>query len=161
MTPVPPLTPYLTVADAAAAIEFYQKAFGATIDMEPSKMPNTDKIMHARLLIKGSLMMLADDFSEMMNTPCMTPPALGGSPIVLALQMDDAQAFWDKAVAGGAVVTMPLAKQFWGDIYGQMTDPFGHKWSVSQTVVEMSRDEMLESADKMLEEKGTLKGEPI
>ena len=161
MVPVPPITPYLTVSDAAAAIEFYKTAFGATVDMEPSTMPGTNKIMHARLLINGSLIMLADDFSEMMNTPCMTPPALGGSPIVLALQVDDAQAFWDKAVAGGAIATMPLAKQFWGAIYGQFNDPFGHKWSVSQTIVEMSEEEMAESAQKALDEKGTLMGDPV
>ena len=161
MIAIPPITPYPTVADAAAAIEFYKNAFGATVDMEPSKMPGTDKIMHARLLINGGLIMLADDFSSVMGGACMTPPALGGSPITLAVQVDDAQAFWDRAVAGGAIVTMPLAKQFWGAIYGQMTDPFGHKWSVSQTVVEMTDEEMRDSAQKTLEEKGTLMGDPV
>jgi PhnB protein len=161
MTPVPPLTPYLVVSDAAAAIEFYKKAFGATVDMEPNLMPGTDKIMHVRLLINGSMIMMADDFSQIMGGACMTPPALGGSPITLALQLEDVQSFWDRAVAGGAIVTMPLADQFWGDRYGQVTDPFGHRWSMSQTLRKMSAEEMSKAAETTLEEKGTLKGEPI
>lgn len=161
MTPVPPLTPYLVVSDAAAAIEFYKNAFGATVDMEPNLMPGTDKIMHVRLLINGSMIMMADDFSEMMGGACMTPPALGGSPITLALQLEDVQSFWDRAIAGGAIVTMPLADQFWGDRYGQVTDPFGHRWSMSQTMRKMSAEEMSKAAETTLEEKGTLKGDPI
>ena len=73
--------------------------------------------------------------------------------------MEDARSFWDKAVAGGATVTMPLADMFWGDRYGQFTDPYGHRWSVSQTLKVMSDEEMRGSAQKALEEKGTLMGE--
>jgi PhnB protein len=161
MTPIPPLTPYLVVSDAAAAIEFYKNAFGATVDLEPNLMPGTNKIMHVRLLINGSMIMMADDFSEMMGGACMTPPALGGSPITLALQLEDVQSFWDRALAGGAIVTMPLADQFWGDRYGQVTDPFGHRWSMSQTIRKMSAKEMSKAAETTLEEKGTLKADPI
>jgi PhnB protein len=146
MIPVPPLTPYLVVSDAAAAIEFYKNAFGATVDMEPNLMPGTDKIMHVRLLINGSMIMMADDFSAMMGGACMTPPALGGSPITLALQLEDVQSFWDRAVAGGAIVTMPLADQFWGDRYGQLKDPFGHKWSMAQNKVSLTKSEIEEAA---------------
>jgi PhnB protein len=156
MHPIPPLTHYLTVSDAAAAIEFYKNAFGATQDGESHVMPGTNKIMHARLVINGALIMLADDFSGQMGGQCMTPPALGGSPVVLALQLDDVRTFWDRAVAGGGIVTMPLADQFWGDRYGQMTDPFGHRWSMSQTLVKMTDEEMKESAGKAMEEHGTL-----
>ena len=159
MAPVPPITPYLTVADAAGAVEFYKKALGATVDGEAHRMPGSDKIMHVRLIIAGGLIMLADDFSDSMGGPCMTPPKLGGSPVVLALQVEDARMFWDKAVAGGATVTMPLADMFWGDRYGQFTDPYGHRWSVSQTLKVMSDEEMRGSAQAALEEKGTLMGE--
>ncbi len=161
MTQIPPLTPYLVVADAAAAVEFYKQAFGATQDGEAHTMPGTSKIMHVRLLINGSLIMLSDDFSGMMHTTCMTPPALGGSPVTLALQLDDVQSFWDKAVAGGAIVTMPLADQFWGDRYGQITDPFGHKWSMSQTLKVMTDKEMQASAQETLAANGSLRGKPI
>ena len=154
--PVPPITPYLTVSDAAAALDFYKYAFDAQQDGEAHVMPGTSKIMHVRLLINGGLIMLADDFANEMGVPCMTPPALGGSPIVLALQLEDVQSFWDKAVAAGGIVTMPLADQFWGDRYGQMTDPFGHKWSMSQTMKTMTDAEMQQAAQSQIQEKGTL-----
>lgn len=159
MAPIPPLTPYLVVSDANAAVEFYKTAFGATQEGEAHTMPGSSKVMHVRVLVNGAMIMLADDFSEMMQIPCMTPPALGGSPVTLALQVDDAQSFWDRAVAGGAIVTMPLADQFWGDRYGQLTDPFGHKWSVSQLIQVMTDEQVRESASKAMEEKGTLMAE--
>ena len=160
-TPIPPITPYLVVSDAAAAVDFYKKAFGATQDGEAHVMPETNKIMHVRLLINDGLIMLADDFSSMMGRPSETPQTLGGSPITLALNLTDVQSFWDRAVAGGATVTMPLADMFWGDRYGQVTDPFGHKWSMSQTIHKMSDAEMQQSAEDALAEKGTLMGEPV
>jgi PhnB protein len=160
MIPVPPLTPYLTVSDAAAAIEFYKKGFAAVQEGEAHVMPGTDRIMHARLVINGALIMLADDFSGQMGRPPSTPEALGGSPIVLALNCEDVQTIWDSAVAAGGIVTMPLADQFWGDRYGQLTDPFGHKWSFSQTLKAMTDEEMQQAAETMMEEKGTLMGEP-
>jgi PhnB protein len=159
MTAIPPLTPYLFVSDAAAAIEFYKKAFGAVQEGEVHIMPGTNKIMHARLLINGALIMMADEFPQG-GAKSETPDALGGSPIMLALQLEDVQPFWDKAVAAGATVTMPLADQFWGERYGQMTDPFGHKWSMSQTLKVLSDEEMRRAAETMLEEKGTLMGTP-
>jgi PhnB protein len=160
--PIPPITPYLVVSNAAAAIDFYKSAFSATQDGESHLMPNTDKIMHARLLINGSLIMLADDCSQMMGTKSETPQALGGSPITLCLQFkDNVQSFWDTAVAGGATVTMPLADMFWGDRYGQLVDPFGHKWSVSQTLANLSDAEMQSAAEDAMATKGTLMGDPV
>jgi PhnB protein len=146
MTPVPPLTPYLTVSDAAAAIAFYKQGFGAVQEGEAHYAPGSQKIMHARLLINGSLIMLADDFAEMKGEAPMTPLALGGSPVTLALQLEDAQPFWDRAVEAGAKVTMPLADQFWGARYGQLVDPFGHKWSLSQTLRVLSEEQIQEAA---------------
>jgi PhnB protein len=158
MTAIPPITPYLCVSDAAAAIEFYKNGLGAVQEGEAHKMPGTDKIMHARLLINGSLIMLADDFAQG-ERKSETPDALGGSPITLAIQLEDGvQEFWDRAVRAGAKVTMPLADQFWGAKYGQFTDPFGHKWSVSQETKAMTDAEMQQAAESMLEEKGTLMG---
>ena len=161
MSPVPPITPYLVVSDAAAAVEFYKTAFAATQDGEAHLMPGSSKIMHVRLLIAGGLIMLCDDMSSMMGRPSETPQALGGSPITLALTLDDVQTFWDRAVAGGAAVTMPLADMFWGDRYGQVVDPFGHKWSMSQPMQQMTDAEMQASAEKAVAEKGTLMGDPV
>ena len=160
MHPIPPLTPYLFFANATEAIEFYKNAFGATQDGASHMMPGTDRIMHARLLINGSLVMISDDFGPSRGEKAEDPISLGGSPIMLALQLEEAQSFWDRAVAGGAVVTMPLAKMFWGDLYGQLTDPFGHKWSVSQTMAVMSDEEMQKAAETAMAEKGTLVAEP-
>ncbi len=160
-TPIPPITPYLVVSNAAAAVDFYKNAFGATQDGEAHIMPNTDKIMHVRLLINGSLLMLSDDMSSMMGRPSETPQALGGSPITLALNLTDVQSFWDRAVAGGATVSMPLADMFWGDRYGQVIDPFGHKWSMSQTLRTMSDAEVEQSAADALANKGTLMGDTV
>ena len=84
MSAIPPLTPYLTVSDAVAAIEFYIKAFNALPDGEPHLMPETGKIMHMRLMVNGSMIMLADDLAAMMGHPPSTPEALGGSPVTLA-----------------------------------------------------------------------------
>jgi len=159
MSAIPPLTPYLTVSDAVAAIEFYIKAFNALPDGEPHLMPETGKIMHMRLMVNGSMIMLADDLAAMMGHPPSTPEALGGSPVTLALQFDDVQPVWDSAVAAGATVTMPLADQFWGARYGQLTDPFGHKWSLSQTLKSMSSEEIQSADDAALSKKSTLLAE--
>ena len=160
-TTIPPLTPYLAVNDAAAAVEFYKHAFGAVQDGEPHYMPGTRKIMHVRLLINSSLIMLADDMGPGMGRPASDPLSLGNSPITLALSLENVTPFWERAVAAGITVTMPLADMFWGDRYGQATDPFGHKWSFSQTLKQMSDQEMEQAAKTALEDKGTLMGDPI
>jgi PhnB protein len=147
MATVLPVTPHLAVSNAAAAIEFYKKAFGAE-ETERHLAPGTTKIMHARLLINGGVVMLSDDFSAEFGGKSSTPEALGGSPVTLHLQLTDVDAFWNKAVAAGAIVAMPLADQFWGDRYGQLTDPFGHKWALGQTKRQMSAAEMDEAAKK-------------
>lgn len=152
MEAIPPVIPYLVVSNAAAAIDFYIQAFGAVETMR-SYAPNTEKIMHARLEINGGVVMLADDFSAMMNVPSQTPEALGGTPVILHLQMTGVDAFWDKAVAAGAIPVFPLANQFWGDRYGQLKDPFGHKWSVAQTIKPMTPDEMIEAGKSFSFEK--------
>ena len=157
--PVPHLTPYLVVSDAAEAVAFYQRAFAATIEGEAHLMPGTDKIMHVRLIVNGAMIMLADDFSGMMHRPSATPEALGGSPVTLALQMDDVQPFWDRAVEAGVTVAMPLKDMFWGDRYGQVVDPFGHKWSMSQMLTPMTDREMVAAAEEALAKRGTRPGD--
>ena len=132
MSERPTFAPYLVVSDGAAAIDFYKNAFGA-VELVRHAAPGTDKLMHAHLVIHGGHVMLCDDFSSMGHGKSETPEALGGSPVTFHLQVDNADEAWEKAVAAGAEVTMPLADQFWGDRYGQLRDPFGHKWSISQT----------------------------
>jgi PhnB protein len=139
------LTPYLTVSNAKAAMEFYTKAFdGKEIAFHTA--PNSEKAMHARIEIYGSTLMFADDFPEYMGGKSRTPQALGGSPVTLHLQVENAQEAWDKAIAAGATVTMPLKEQFWGDIYGQFVDPFGHAWAIGQNVKKLTDEEVAAGA---------------
>ena len=141
----PTFAPYLVVSDAAAAIDFYKRAFGA-VEVVRHPAPGTDKLMHAHLVIHGGHLMLADDFSQSMGGKSETPEALGGSPVTFHIHADNADAVWEKATAAGAEVTMPIADQFWGDRYGQLRDPYGHKWSIGQTLRDLSQDEIEEGA---------------
>ena len=141
----PPLVPYLVISDAASAIDFYKKAFGAK-ETQRHLAPGTEKIMHARLEVNGAVLMLSDDFSKEFGGSCNTPEVLGGSPVTLHLHLADVDSFWKRAVEAGAIVTMPLADQFWGDRYGQLADPFGHKWSLGQTKKILTLEELNEAA---------------
>lgn len=145
MSDRPTFAPYLVVSNAAEAIDFYKKAFDA-VELVRHPAPGSDKLMHAHLVIHGGHVMLSDDFSQMMGAKSETPEALGGSPVTFHIHSDNADALWDQAVAAGAEVTMPLADQFWGDRYGQLRDPFGHKWSVGQTLRRPSQEELEEGA---------------
>jgi PhnB protein len=143
--PVSPLSPHLFVSNAAAAIEFYKKAFnGEELSRHPA--PDGKRLMHAALLINGVTLMLCDDFPEYRGGKESTPEALGGSPVVLHLQVKDADAAFHQAVAAGGTVVMPLADQFWGDRYGQIKDPFGHTWSIGASVRKLSDKEVEEGA---------------
>jgi PhnB protein len=126
----PPLTPYLVVDDANQAIAFYQNAFGAELHAKHAT-PDGKKLIHAALTINGALLMLCDDFAEMRGGKSHTPTALGGSPVTLHLDVKDVDAVFERAVKAGAIVTMPVADQFWGDRYGQVRDPYGHQWSIA------------------------------
>jgi PhnB protein len=145
MSEEPKFIPYLVVDDAAAAIDFYKAAFGAE-ELRRHMAPHSDRIMHAHLKVNTGDLMLSDDFSADMGSKSETPIALGGSPVTICLRVDDAQSTWDAAVNAGATVTMPLADQFWGDRYGQLTDPFGHKWSIAQTIANPSEEQISKAA---------------
>ena len=129
--PMSGVTPHLAVRGGRCgeAIDFYKKAFGAT---EMMRMPADDgkRLMHAHLRINGDSLMLADDFPEYTGREARAPEG-----ITLHLQVDDADAWFNRAVEAGATVTMPLEDQFWGDRYGQVQDPFGHRWSIGAPAV--------------------------
>lgn len=141
----PTFAPYLVVSNAAAAIDFYKKAFGA-VELVRHPAPGTDKLMHAHLVIHGGHVMLSDDFSSQMGGKSETPESLGGSPVTFHLHVENADSTWEQAVSAGAQITMPLEDQFWGDRYGQLRDPFGHKWSIGQTKSTPSQQEIEEGA---------------
>jgi len=134
------LTPYMTVRDAARAIEFYKQAFGA-VEKGVSKTPD-GKIMHAELRIGDSVIMLADEFPEFGS---LSPQSTGGAGMGLHIYTEDVDAAFDRAVQAGAAAEMPVMDMFWGDRYGKLKDPFGHKWSIATHKRDMSMEEMEEA----------------
>lgn len=138
------VTPHLVCANAAQAIEFYKKAFGA---VETARMPGPDgKIMHASVRIGDSNVMLVDEYPDYGS---LGPNALKGSPVTLHLYVKDVDAAFAKAVDAGAKVKMPLADMFWGDRYGQLTDPFGHIWSMATHMRDLTPEQMAEEMKNM------------
>ena len=142
---LPGLSPHLSVSNATAAIEFYKNAFDA-VEVTRHLAPDGTRIMHAALLINGATVMLPDEFPEYSGGKRTAPDALGGTPVVLHLQMPEADAFFNKAVAAGAEVKMPLKDQFWGDRYGQLRDPFGHVWSVGAAKEKLTEEQVKAAA---------------
>ena len=138
------LTPHLIVRNAAQAIEFYQKAFGAEL---LGKMLTPDgKVMHAALKVGDSMLMLNDEFPEM---GALSPASSGGSGVTIHIYLENVDAAFSRAISAGAEVKMPLMDQFWGDRYGVVADPYGHQWSMATHVRDMSHDEMAEAMKQM------------
>jgi PhnB protein len=136
----PAVIPHLVVGDSAAAIDFYVKAFGAE---ELGRVPRPDgKIVNAAVRINGFTVMLNDDFPETCGGKSMTPKSLGGTPVTIHLTVTDVDAKFQRAVDAGATVVVPLEDMFWGDRYGVVEDPSGHRWSLGQPVREVSPDEI-------------------
>jgi PhnB protein len=138
------ITPSLTVNDGIAAIEFYQRAFNAQV-LDRATTPDGLKILHSTLQIGRSKLMLNDEFAEM---GCKGPLGIGGSPVTLHLYVEDADAFFEQAVAAGATVTMPIEDAFWGDRYGSVTDPYGHQWSIASRRRNVSDEELKRVVDE-------------
>lgn len=124
------ITPHLTVRDAVKMIEFYKKAFGAK-EIEVKKMPD-GKVMHAKIKIGDTFVMLNDEFPDMGGScASLSPLALKGVSCTLNLYVEDADFVWKQAIAAGATEAMPMADMFWGDRYGLLTDPSGHRWAIT------------------------------
>jgi uncharacterized glyoxalase superfamily protein PhnB len=131
------LTPHLICADAAIAIDFYTRAFGA---QQLFRLAGPDgKIMHACMQIGNSRFTLAE---EMPKWRTFSPKSLQGTPVTLHLYVEDADSFAQHAVEAGAKLVMPVSEAFWGDRYGQLEDPFGHVWAVLTHVKDMTPDEI-------------------
>jgi PhnB protein len=144
------LTPFLTVRDAARAIEFYKQAFGAVQRGGVAKGPD-GKVMHAELQIGDSIIMLSDEYPEF---GALSPQSSGGAGMGLHIYVDGVDAAFDRAVKAGAQVEMPVMDQFWGDRYGKLKDPFGHKWSIATHVKDLSEDDMKKAMDEAMEKMG-------
>lgn len=130
------VTPYLIVDDAAGAIEFYKKAFGAE---EKYRLPMGDRIGHAEIKIGDSFVMLADEFPDMGH---LSPKSRGGATSSVVLYVNDVDTAFPKAIEAGATQDRPIEDQFWGDRMGSLTDPFGHKWSLATHTEDVPESEL-------------------
>jgi uncharacterized glyoxalase superfamily protein PhnB len=135
------VTPHLVCKGAAAAMDFYQKAFGA-VDLG-RLADKQGKLMHGMVRIGDSTIMLVDENPEW---GMLGPTALKGSPVTIHLYVEDVDATVKRAVAAGAKITMPVADMFWGDRYGKLEDPFGHQWSVATHIRDMTPEEVAAAA---------------
>ena len=153
VSPIPPgyhtVTPYLIVRGAAAALEFYKKAFGAE---ELLRIGGPDgRVGHAEIKIGNSHIMLADEMPEM---GAKGPQTLGGSPVGLCLYVEDVDARYDRAVKAGATVVRPVVDQFYGDRSGCLADPFGHNWTIATHKEDIEPAEVQRRASEWMSKQG-------
>jgi PhnB protein len=135
------ITAHIIVQGADRAAAFYRDAFGAE---EIERIPTPDgRLMSVQLQIGASRLHVADEFPEM---GVLAPPSVGGTAVVLALDVSDAEASFAQAIAAGAEVRQPLADMFWGDRHGQIEDPFGHRWNIAQHLRDVPHDEIVAAA---------------
>lgn len=140
MKPIPEgihtVSPRMFVRGAAIAIEFYQRAFGA---IELGRHADlSGKIVNAELKLGNSIFSLAEESPEFGNH---SPQSLGGATMILTLNVEDADAVWEKAIAAGAKAVFPLKDQFYGFRQGRLEDPFGHRWIISTQIEDGSQGE--------------------
>ena len=139
------LSPYITVVDAGAALDFYRDAFGAA-ETGPRLTAPDGSIVHTEFRIGTATVMMAEHDPGFGTAE---PRSLGGTPVRLALEVEDADAMVDAAERAGAKVLIPVADQFYGYRAGRIEDPFGHVWVISQLVESLSREEMQRRLDEM------------
>jgi PhnB protein len=133
----PQVIPYLVIEGAEAAIAFYGTVFGAS---ERVRLPMPDgTVAHCELQLGNSIVMLSDPFP---GTEAKTPKQLGGTPVMLSVYVEDVDEVFDRALQEGATTIRPVEDQFYGDRSGQFEDPFGHRWSVSSRIEDVSPEEI-------------------
>ena len=131
------LYPYLCVRDAAAAIDYYARAFGATEQMRLTEPGG--RVGHAEVAFDGHLLMLSEEYPEMGVRSAET---LGATPVTLHLHVDDADATIQRAVAAGATLERAASDAFYGERSGVVIDPFGHRWNIGHSIEEVTPEEM-------------------
>ena len=136
-TNLPPMTPYLTMADAGKAIEFYKKVFGAT-EVFRLVLPDSGKVCHAELTLNGSRIMLGEEHPGMTQSP----QTLKGTSIRICLMVDDVDGLMKKAEAAGATIILPPENCFYGHRSGSIRDPFGHEWMFNHEIEKVEQAEM-------------------
>lgn len=144
------LSPHLVIKDAAAAIEFYKKAFGAVEECR-LVMPGTNQVLHAGLRVGDSKLMIGGEFE---GTECGAKSSLtlGGTPVAIHIYVANVDEAFNKALAAGAEIIMPPTDMFWGDRYGKLKDPFGHEWSIATQLRALNQEEMQAAAEKFFQQ---------
>ena len=136
------VSPYLIIENASEAIEFYSRAFGAE-ELERHRAPGGQGVMHARLRIGDSMIMIADEFPEWGS---LGPQSIGGTAVSIHIYTEDADALFQRALDAGATAKFPIDDTFWGDRFGKLEDPFGHEWSIATHVKDMTAEEVEQAA---------------
>ena len=131
------VTPYLSVRNAAQALEFYKRAFGAEEVVRMNSPQGT--VSHAEIKIGDSIVMIAE---ESASSPLRSPQSLNGSTASVFLYLNDVDATFKQAISAGAKSQQPVADMFWGDRYGRLTDPYGHLWSLATHIEDVAPEEM-------------------
>ncbi len=139
------VTPYLSVHNAAQALDFYKRAFGAE---EVMRMNNPQgAVSHAEIKIGDSIVMIAEEAS---SSGLRSPQALGASTVSIFLYLNDVDTTFKHAISAGAKEQEPLSNMFWGDRYGRLTDPFGHSWSLATHIEDVAPEEMQKRAQEAM-----------
>ncbi len=131
------VTPYMIVKDGAAALDFYVKTFGA-VELERMEMPD-GRVGHAEFTLGSSRLMLASEFPEL---AALSPETVGGTPVSLMVYVEDVDELFARALAAGATELQPVQDKFYGDRSGTLQDPFGHRWTISTHVEDVTPEEM-------------------
>lgn len=138
------ITTCLMVRGADRAIEFYRKAFGAEV-LDRMTGPDGKSVVHSHIRIGDSNIFLGDEIPGMGGG---APEKYGGSPASLHLYVEDVDAAFDRALAAGATIKMPVADMFWGDRYGKVVDPFGYEWGLATRKEELTPEQIRRGAEE-------------
>jgi len=141
------ITPHLVVNGVPEAIAWYERALGAH-ELLRNPGPDSEKIMHAELLLGDSRFFVVDEFPG-----AKSPTSLGGTPVSLHLYVEDVDALFQRAVDAGAQVILPVSDQFWGDRYGMLRDPFGHRWSIASRIEDLSPRQLQDRAAQWVQQR--------
>ena len=144
------LSAHIIVDDGIKALEFYKQALGAQETMRLMG-PDGKSLMHAQMKIGSSVLMLAGEFSP----ACLSPKSRGGSSVYLHIYTENADALFNRAVAAGCKINMPMSDTFWGDRYGQVEDPFGHQWSIATHMQDLTSEQLAANAKEFMAKMAT------
>lgn len=139
------LTPFLTVTNAAKAVDFYRQAFGA-VELHRLTAPDGERLMHAEMQIGDARLMLADSFPEFGRSA----PARDGAGVGVHLYVRDVDAVMAAAEQAGARIILPVADMFWGDRFGRLLDPFGVTWSVATRIRDLTPEQIAAGAKRAM-----------